>query len=217
MAVQLSFNTYAENPIAAVETSLDANAFLGSIDATITAANFTDVDAKATLYIGSVSSTTAVAAFADVDAKATTNLGNTPAATAISNFTDVDAQATHAIASVSAAATHNALGDYTLTANPVVSGAYAQGVNPVGLNYDAKANLTLDAATADADLTVNDFADEDAQGTATVSGVSAATATNWDTSNGIYAIQVIFVNTDFERARTVNIVPYGNYKVYVTR
>jgi len=83
--------------------------------------------------------------------------------------------------------------------------------------FDAKANITLDAATADADLTINDFTDEDAQGTATVSGVSASGAANWDTVNGIYAVQVVFLATDFERKRCVNIVPYGNYKVYVTR
>jgi len=83
--------------------------------------------------------------------------------------------------------------------------------------FDAKANITLDAATADADLTINDLEDEDAQGTATVSGVSATGAANWDTVNGIYAVQVIFLATDFERKRCVNIVPYGNYKVYVTR
>ena len=83
--------------------------------------------------------------------------------------------------------------------------------------FDAKANITLDAATADADLTINDLEDEDAQGTATVSGVSATGAANWDTVNGIYAVQVVFLATDFERKRCVNIVPYGNYKVYVTR
>jgi len=83
--------------------------------------------------------------------------------------------------------------------------------------FDAKANITLDAATADADLTVNDFADEDAQASTTLSGVSAASTANWDTVNGVYAVQVVYLNTDFERTRTVNVVPYGNYKVYVTR
>ena len=85
------------------------------------------------------------------------------------------------------------------------------------IEFDAKANITLDAATADADLTVNDLEDEDAQASATISGVSASSSANWDTVNGIYAVQVVYLDSDFERKRTVNIVPYGNYKVYVTR
>jgi len=82
--------------------------------------------------------------------------------------------------------------------------------------FDAKANITLDAATADADLAVNDLADEDAQASTTLSGVSAASTANWDTVNGIYAVQITFLNTDFERERTVNVVKYGNYTAYVT-
>jgi hypothetical protein len=102
---------------------------------------------------------------------------------------------------------------YTLTANITVTDTTATTAAGTA-GFDAKANITLDAATADADLTVNDLEDEDAQASTTLSGVSATGATNWNT---VTALQVIFLNTEFERSKTVNVVPYGNYKVYITR
>jgi hypothetical protein len=93
-----------------------------------------------------------------------------------------------------------------------VTSTFVAGV----LDYHAKASIILDATTADADLTVNTLEDEDAQATATVGGVSATTTADWDTVNGVYAINVVYLSTDFERSRTVNIVPYGNYTVFVT-
>ena len=87
--------------------------------------------------------------------------------------------------------------------------------------FDAKANITLNAATADADLTVNSFGDEDAQATTTITGVvgTGAVEVNDDPllNGGIYSDNIVFLNTDFVRTRTINIVPYRERKVYITR
>ena len=211
----LSFSAYSENPLSQAITSLSANAFMTGATATSFAGTLA-YDAKAFITNPSATATFTAAAFDDVDAKATTNA--LPAAIAtftINDVADADAQATASPTGVSATTVSG-----TQTANGkanIVPPAATSTFTADTLDYDAKANITLDAATADADLTVNELADEDAQGTATVSGVSATTAVNWDTVNGIYAVQVVFLATDFDRTRAVNIVPYGNYTVYITR
>ena len=211
----------------------NVNENLDSVSAA-TASGTLTLDAQASTTLPAVTSTTATTAFDDVDAQA----GVTPsAATSTSTAGTIDtihltanisitgvaftmvAQAPSPavdedLVSVSASTAAGTL-SATGLANTTLADAAATSTAGVA-GFDAKANITLDAATADADLTVNDFADEDAQGTATVSGVSAATATNWDTVNGIYAVQITFLNTDFERERTVNVVKYGNYTAYVT-
>jgi len=211
----LSFSAYSETPFSQAVTSLSANAFMTGATATSSAGTLA-YDAKAFITNPSATATFTAAAFDDVDAKATTDALSAVTATfTINDVADADAQATASTTGVSAATASG-----TQTANgkanivpPAATSTFTAGT----LDYDAKAFITLDAATADADLTVNDFADEDAQGTATVSGVSATTAANWDTVNGIYAVQVVYLDSDFERKRTVNVVPYGNYTVYVTR
>ena len=152
-----------------------------------------DADAKITLNASTVSANIDVNAFHDVDAQASANLNGATSVTAI-NSVDYDAKANKVITGILNTTSAGSLEDYTLTANIVIA-----------------------QASASADLVINALEDEDAQGVATVTGVSATSTANWDTVNGIYAVQVIFLNTDFERSRTVNIVPYGNYTVYVTR
>ena len=91
----------------------------------------------------------------------------------------------------------------------------------LGIGVAAEANFTI--ASVSATATFGDFADEDAQGSTPITGVSASGAVNWnsndpDIPNGIYrAPEVVFLNTDFRRTATVNIVPYKDYKVYITR
>ena len=91
----------------------------------------------------------------------------------------------------------------------------------VGIGVSAEANFTI--ASVSATATFGDFADEDAQGSTPVTGVAATGAVNWrsddpDIPNGVYrAPEVVFLNTDFRRTATVNIVPYKDYKVYITR
>ena len=214
----LSFVAVSETAIAESSTVLDASAFMAGAAATVSAGTL-DYDAKAfTPALSAATATTIVSDIADADAQASATLGAATASTAVS-FGQVNITITPtAVTATTAVNDYINSSSYTLTANPTISDTTAT-TSAGTAGFDAKANITLDTVSADADLTVNveDFADEDAQGTATVSGVSAATTANWDTVNGIYAVQVVYLNTDFERTRTVNIVPYGNYKVYVTR
>ena len=91
----------------------------------------------------------------------------------------------------------------------------------VGIGVTAEANFTI--ASVSATATFGDFADEDAQGSTPITGVSSTGAAGWrsndpDIPNGIYrAPEIVFLNTDFRRTATVNIVPYKDYKVYITR
>ena len=211
----LSFAALSETAIAESSTTLDASAFMAGAAATVSVGTV-DYEAKANLNpfeaAFQVIATVTANTLADVDAQASITLDAATATTAV-NFGQINLTATPTAVTA------------TFTADAITSKGEANVIPPVAtttttagtLDYDAKANITLDAATADADLTANDFADEDAQGTATISGVSATGAANWDTVNGIYAVQVVYLATDFERKRCVNIVPYGNYKVYVTR
>ena len=212
----LSFAAISETAIAESSVILDASAFVGAATST-GAAGTLDYDAKAfTDALSAVTATTTVAAFTDADAQANTTLGAVTASTAV-NFGQVNITVTPtAVTATTALNDYINSSSYTLTANPTSPDTTATTAAGTA-GFDAKANITLDAATADADLTVNDFEDEDAQGTATVSGVSVTGAANWDTINGIYAVQTVYLATDFERKRCINIVPYGNYKVYITR
>lgn len=212
----LSFAAISETAIAESSTTLDDSAFMSGAAATASAGTL-EYDAKAnTDVLSAVTSTTTIAAFSDVNAQASATLDAVTVSTT-ANFGQVNITVTPtAVTATTALNDYINSSSYTLTANPTLSDTTATTAAGTA-GFDAKANITLDAATADADLTVNDFTDEDAQGTATVTGVSASGAANWDTVNGIYAVQLIFLATDFERKRCVNIVPYGNYKVYVTR
>lgn len=212
--MSLSFSAFSELPLASSVSTLDANAFMSAATST-GAVGTLDYEAKAFVTTPAATATFTAAAFGDVDAKATTNALTAVTASVSSGTAEGDGQGTASTAGVAATTASG-----TQTANgkassvpPAATSTFTAGT----LDYDAKANITLDAATADADLTVNDFTDEDAQASTTLSGVSASGAANWDTVNGIYATQIVFVATDFERKRCVNIVPYGNYKVYVTR
>ena len=206
-----SFIAYSENPLSAVTTNLDATAYIPHVSA-VSSAGTLEYDAKAFITFPAATSTTTANDFADEDAQASLNLSSATGTTAVAFGGVANTTTLTPVTATVASGTQTANGKANIIP-PAATSTFAAGT----LDYDAKANITIDAATADADLTVNDFADEDAQGTATLTGVSITTNTNWDTDNGIYAVQVVYANTEFERTRTVNIVPYGNYKVYVTR
>ena len=190
----------------------EANTTLAAATASTATSAFDDVDAQANVTPSAATSTSTAGTIDTIHLTANISitgveLGLTPSAPSPAVDEDlVSVSASTAAGTLSATGLANiTLADATATSTAGVAG------------FDAKANITLDAATADADLTVNDLEDEDAQASTTLSGVSATGAANWDTVNGIYAVQVVFLATDFERKRCVNIVPYGNYKVYVTR
>lgn len=104
-------------------------------------------------------------------------------------------------------------GKHTLTSLVATSG--------LGVGTSADANITIASVSATASL--EDFTDEDAQGTASITGVGGTGAAGWrdsdpDIPNGVYrAPEVVFLNTDFRRSATVNVVPYKEYKVYISR
>ena len=208
-----AFSAYSENPFAVSEVRLDANAFMIGIVVTASVGTV-DYDAKATIVSPAATATFTANVFDDVDAKATIV---SPAATATFNnggIEDADAQATASVTGVSAttaSGTQTANGKATIVP-PAATATFTAGV----AGYDAKA-ITDPLTGVYLHINNYDLADEDAQATATVSGVAATTTADWDTVNGIYAVTVVYLNTDFERKRTVNIVPYGNYTVYVTR
>lgn len=195
---------------------------------------FDEVDAQATITPPSVTATMTAAAFDDVDAKAKTTLSAATFATAVGSLEDYTLTASITVDGVTSTMATGTLEPQIDEDLVSVSAITAAGT----LGFDAKASIVLPAATAtftagtlDYDakaftpaltgvqlaVAAMEFADEDAQGEATVSGVSATTSANWDTENGIYAVQVIYLADDFDRDKTVSIVPYGNYKVYVTR
>ena len=209
----LSFAAVSETAIAESTTILDASAFMSGAAATASAGA---IGQSGETYLGSVESSTSAGT---LGVAAQTTLGSATATFNLHQFTAFEDIRGAFGAYPDGAATA------TLSSNDITPSGKASIITPATTattvagtaEFDAKANITLDAATADADLTVNDLEDEDAQGTTTLSGVSATGAANWDTVNGIYAVQVVYLDSDFERKRCVNIVPYGNYKVYVTR
>jgi len=207
----LGFSTYSELPLAAAVTSLAATAYVGSVLAAADA-GVAGYDAKANITTSAVSSTFVADPFADVDAKANITTSSVTATTA-NTFGGIANTTT--LTSVTATTVNNTFTNVYAQATVTPSAATATFTAGVA-DYDAKA--TTDPLTG-VYLQINnyDLADEDAQATATVSGVAATTTADWDTVNGIYAVNVVYLNTDFERKRTVNIVPYGNYTVYVTR
>lgn len=207
----LGFSSYSELPIAAAVTSLAATAYMGGVSAT-TAAGVAEYDAKANITTAATAATFTAAPFTDVDAKANITTTSVTATTA-NTFGGIANTTT--LTPVTATTVNNVFDDVDAQATITPSAATATFTAGT-LDYDAKA---VTPALTGVQLNINNYelADEDAQATATVSGVSATTTADWDTVNGIYAVQVIFTNTDFERTRTINIVPYGNYKVYITR
>lgn len=121
--------------------------------------------------------------------------------------------------SVTGVAGTSALSAVSATGKHKLSSLVATG--GLGIGVTAEANFTLVSVSATA--TFGDFADEDAQGSTPITGVAATGAAGWrsndpDIPNGVYrAPEIVFLNTDFRRTSTVNIVPYKDYKVYVTR
>lgn len=117
------------------------------------------------------------------------------------------------VAGTSAVGSVDGRGDVTLSSLVATGG--------LGIGVSADSQITLSAVSATA--TFGDFSDEDAQGSTPVTGVAATGAAGWrsndpDIPNGVYrAPEVVFLNTDFRRTATVNIVPYKDYKVYITR
>lgn len=215
-----------------VTTDAQASITLPAVTSTTATTAFDDVDAQASITPSAATSTSTAGTIDTIHLTANISitgvaLGITPSSP--SPNVDEDLVSVSATAAVQQITGNTFIYNLGLAQTPPVYYGLTQAKANITLDsatatstagvagFDAKANITLDAATADADLTVNDLEDEDAQASTTLAGVSAATTANWDTVNGIYAVQVVYLNTDFERTRTVNVVPYGNYKVYVTR
>lgn len=203
----LSFAALSETAIAESTTTLDASAFMSGAAATASAGA---IGQSGETTLTGVSATEGINSLG-VAAQTTLASAVAPAELGIPVF-GISVKPSGVSATITAA---DSINDTTYLLDAAISIRGSDATTAAGTaGFDAKANITLDAATADADLTVNDFTDEDAQASTTLSGVSATGAANWDT---VTALQVIFLNTEFERSKTVNVVPYGNYKVYITR
>ena len=92
-----------------------------------------------------------------------------------------------------------------------------------GLNIGVSADATFTISSVSATATFGDFEEEDAQGRASLTGVTATSAAGWrdsdpDIPNGVYrALFIEPTSSDpIRRIATVNIVPYREYKVYIT-
>ena len=207
----LSFSTYSELPLAAAVSALNANAFMSGVDATASAGT-AGYDAKANITSSATTATFTATSFADVDAKANITTTSVTATTA-NTFGGIANTTT--LTPVTATTVNNVFDDVDAQATITPSAATATFTAGIA-GYEAKA--TTPALTG-VHLNINnyDLTDEDAQGSVVLSGVSATTTADWDTVNGVYTFNVVYLNTDFERSRTVNIVPYGNYTVYITR
>lgn len=216
----LGFSALSETPFAQAVTSSEATAYItGGSQSTFALGTFTFI-AKASVTLPAVTATmtaddsTGPQGIGRVDTLASvvgTGAVNLPAgnAQAKGNSSVSGTSATSAIS----ATTANGKANQTPTG---VSGTFASGVG-----FDAEANITLSSASARLDLTVNEFEDEDAQGSLTLTGVSATgiAAVNSDSNlnGGIYSNNVVYLNTDFSRERCVNIVPYANRTVYIRK
>lgn len=194
--------------------ALDAQAFttLSAVTASTVTTALDDVDAQATITPSAATSTGTAGTIDTIHLTAAITLGGVALVLTPSSPSPHVDENLVSVSAATAAGTLSATG----LANTILANAAATSTAGVA-GFDAKANITLDAATADADLTVNNLEDEDAQASTTLAGVSAASTANWDTVNGIYAIQITFLNTDFARERTVNVVKYGNYTAYITK
>lgn len=216
----LGFSTFAETTFGESTTSAAANAFLTGAIGTSAAGTFT-FDCEASVTPPAVTATGGVGIVTE-DGNAILNIGSV-AGTLASGAAAGSGAADKPITGVTTGAT--AVGSFvagtTVTgkANPIIPNAVGTGAanSPSG---KGKASLTLASATATA--TFGDFADEDAQGSKTITGVSSTGAVNLLTNNpipnGIYrALFIAPTNLDpIRRKATVNIVPYREYKVYIT-
>jgi len=180
-----------------VSVKTEANITQPSVSAITYSGTLQDIDAKATITLSSVNisgtvatpttiaeaNITAPAATAalsvgsiDQDAKAKTTLTAITAALNVNGHQIFDAQATLDLGSVTVSTSST-----DVTASGIASIALSAATASLSANdvdQDAKANITINAVEASADLTVNDFADEDAQASKTLPSVSATLTVN---------------------------------------
>ena len=92
------------------------------------------------------------------------------------------------------------------------------GVNNDIIQTSVKANITLGSS-----LGTTSISNTKANVSKTLTGVAGTSVADWrdddsNIPNGIYrAAEVVFLNTDFRRSATVNVVPYKEYKVYISK
>jgi len=169
----------------------------------------------------------------------TPGLAATGAVGTISNTTvDADANITPTgVAGTSAAGAADGIG-YIATSPTGVSGTSAVtatsvnvakqlstlvATSGVGVNNDiiqtsVKANITLGSS-----LGTTSISNTKANVSKTLTGVAGTSVADWrdddsNIPNGIYrAAEVVFLNTDFRRSATVNVVPYKEYKIYISK
>tara|TARA_Y100000766_G_C18873021_1_gene589310 strand:- start:506 stop:1156 length:651 start_codon:yes stop_codon:yes gene_type:complete len=97
-------------------------------------------------------------------------------------------------------------------------GTSGVGVNNDIINVSVKANITLGSLLGTTSINNSKY-----NVSKTLTGVAGTSVADWrdddsDIPNGIYrAAEIVFLNTDFRRSATVNVVPYKEYKVYISK
>jgi len=97
-------------------------------------------------------------------------------------------------------------------------GTIGVGVNNEIINVSVKANVTLGSLLGTTSINNSKY-----NVNKTLTGVAGTSVADWrdddsDIPNGIYrAAEIVFLNTDFRRSATVNVVPYKEYKVYISK
>ena len=211
----LGFSAFSETAIGQAVTSAEANAFISGAQGTFSQGTLTFI-AIANIQIPAATATGSVTTVPLVQ-----GVGNSAitgaTATSAAGSVEGDGQATSTLTGVSSTSAVSAT-TANGKANPVPTGASSTFTGGT-LSFDAKANFTIPSVSST--ITFGDFSDEDAQGTVTLTGVSATgtAAVNTDSSlnGGIYSNNITYLNTDFVRERCVNIVPYANYTVYIQK
>ena len=206
--MSLAFTSISEAPIAVSATSKAANAF---IDGAVTTsyAGVLGFIAKALTTIPSSTSTASANALEDLDAQAKTNAVSSVSAVLFNTFSGIANTTT--LTGISSNAN---IKEVTCVAKASTVAYPVFATFDLGISYSAKANTTLDAAVADADLVASDFEDVDAQADVLVLGVSTSMAAGQPTPS---ALQVVFSNLDYSKDNVVNIVRRKSNTVYINR
>tara|TARA_B100000212_G_scaffold1390_1_gene993 strand:+ start:4079 stop:4726 length:648 start_codon:yes stop_codon:yes gene_type:complete len=214
----LSFTAIAEVTVGEFSASPHRQAPVTGVSATGAVAGlslgadqvFVTPSLSATGAVGTIANTTV-----DADANVTpTGVTGTSAAGAAAGLGFISTSPT-GVAGTSAVTATSANVSKQLSTLVATSGV---GVNNDIIQTSVKANITLGSS-----LGTTSTSNTKANLSKTLTGVAGTSVADWrdddsNIPNGIYrAAEVVFLNTDFRRSATVNVVPYKEYKVYISK
>lgn len=211
-----SFSALSENAIGSATTVAEATAFFTAGAAATSTAGTLSLQVIASPTLSSVSATMTADAATGPQANGLVNLTSVSGTTTVNSVIGKGAGDAENVSGVSATSSVNAptaTGTATIIPIAVVGTTTLQAVD-----FDAKGNTNALTGVS-LTLAAQEFDDEDAQASITLSPAVATGSVSWNTdpslTGGIYTTSVIYLNTDFNRKRVVNIVPRGNYTVVI--